>query len=963
MTRYRKSYNRAPRKTMNIGGHTLSYMPSKPRRDGKVQQCCACGDPTNVGDNVSPYKPEAREPWMYGASIWAHSACVAKLLSGEHDSQAETFPLGVTVTQAEASQEASNQALAGGVSKVTNTPNTVTGRQVALKVMELTGIGKVNIPLWWEKVTLAPEQLAGVVKILTTETNVQILAGPGCGKSFFCQFFSWVAKTCGVYLVFNNAMKEEQVKAGKLYGDISISTNHGSGLAICRENIDGKVIIAGGRDDKKASDPKVKVRTILWDLIPVDRYASKDVKATIRRKRRLAHELVGHYKSQLKSLASDGPGLVSRFNISTTGMEQRDVNDVFNVMPDILAECERQGRAGYLDFNDMIWLPLVAGWKPRSKSWVFIDEAQDLSPAQLKLALSVAGDTGRTIMVGDPKQAIYAWRGAALNGMDDAYQTLKAHPRGCVRHELMGTFRTPRSGVALCNLLYPQAKTKLSTHVDRDGYIVRVAHDSDWLDTLNGMGLANFMLILCRTNAPLVGGALTCIKNGIKAVIRGRDLSGQLIELIKLVNAKNNNDVSQLLAALDLHVNLEAKRAAEKGTTIPQGVTDKVDCLRALAEGCEFIGKPSQPATLRGKMAAIFNDDSTDAITFSTIHQAKGLEANYIVILKPELMPGPWAETADQMEEEKHIQWVAYSRHKHAIIFVDGAPSCGLPPGKAWDELPDALAGDTISDFSRVRKQKEAKREAKAKEVVEDPNLKTKTADGRAHWNNGLTKVESETVNCDSCKLSFHAPNNDVSNVTCKCPRCGETDNLWPHSRTTDDAWEAVHKAREEAANISTKQSLTCYGCGLDYDGCLCGDTDFEAPNGNTVKRANASGWEPTATVYRFSTTLDVRGYTRDIGKNGVDICRVTSPDGRNTGGVKRTNRTGGWRDRIILKFSELSGVNIPTFGDKRSRGAVAVTQADWDAIRDAINATGKANAYYHVPKGWKMQALIVEVQ
>src|SRR5690606_25882308 len=42
---------------------------------------------------------------------------------------------------------------------------------------------------------------------------------------------------------------------------------------------------------------------------------------------------------------------------------------------------------------------------------VFVDEAQDLSPAQWALVEGIAA-RARLTVVGDPRQAIYAWRGA-----------------------------------------------------------------------------------------------------------------------------------------------------------------------------------------------------------------------------------------------------------------------------------------------------------------------------------------------------------------------------------------------------------------------------------------------------------------------------------------------------------------------------------------------------------------------
>jgi hypothetical protein len=115
---------------------------------------------------------------------------------------------------------------------------------------------------------------------------------------------------------------------------------------------------------------------------------------------------------------------------------------------------------------------------------------------------------------------------------------------------------------------------------------------------------------------------------------------------------------------------------------------------------------------------------------------------------------------------------------------------------------------------------------------------------------------------------------------------------------------------------------------------------------------------------YRFSTTLVKKGGAYFALKDrGVDVTKVVGPDGKNIGGAKRTNRTGGWRDRILQKFSELSGVHAQTFGDKKDQHKKNPTMADWEAIRARIAQRPKVKeAYFKRPKGWSQYALIVKV-
>ncbi len=51
--------------------------------------------------------------------------------------------------------------------------------------------------------------------------------------------------------------------------------------------------------------------------------------------------------------------------------------------------------------------------------WVFVDEYQDTDPAQVRLLQAIAGGGRNVVVVGDPDQSIYAFRGAEARGLLD----------------------------------------------------------------------------------------------------------------------------------------------------------------------------------------------------------------------------------------------------------------------------------------------------------------------------------------------------------------------------------------------------------------------------------------------------------------------------------------------------------------------------------------------------------------
>jgi superfamily I DNA/RNA helicase len=58
-------------------------------------------------------------------------------------------------------------------------------------------------------------------------------------------------------------------------------------------------------------------------------------------------------------------------------------------------------------------------------------------------------------------------------------------------------------------------------------------------------------------------------------------------------------------------------------------------------------------------------------VLLSTIHKAKGLEADHTGLLDWRLCPSKYAKRPDQMQQETNLQFVAVTRSKDTITFID----------------------------------------------------------------------------------------------------------------------------------------------------------------------------------------------------------------------------------------------------------------------------------------------------
>ena len=84
---------------------------------------------------------------------------------------------------------------------------------------------------------------------------------------------------------------------------------------------------------------------------------------------------------------------------------------------------------------------------------VVVDEFQDVSPLQLDMFLKLTQLVDRSIWVGDPKQSIYAFRGADPQLMNSVVNTLPEDRKDQLEH----SFRSRESLIAYTNVIFTQA--------------------------------------------------------------------------------------------------------------------------------------------------------------------------------------------------------------------------------------------------------------------------------------------------------------------------------------------------------------------------------------------------------------------------------------------------------------------------------------------------------------------------
>ena len=335
------------------------------------------------------------------------------------------------------------------------------------------------------------------------------------------------------------------------------------------------------------------------------------------------------------------------------------IADEADVVDNLLIEAYDIKENMLIDFTDMVVLPCMN--KKLQKfvnkyDVVFIDEAQDLSMAQQKLMQLSVKDNGRFVAVGDPMQAINGFCGA----MNDSF----SHLAELANNELPLSVNY-RCGKQMINL----AQEIVPTITAHDGAIDGVVeHKKDLNDAMGGD------MIICRKSAPLVDLCLKFIASGKSANIKGKDIAEGLKNLIKKMKVKNNN-ITLLFERLDAELEKTKKSCIKLG--VPQDAVeqcgsvvtmqDKIKCLQIIAETCTKISEVEK------KLDNLFQDSiSGRAITLSTIHKSKGLEADNVFLILPNKLPLTWkGQQSWEFEQEMHLKYVALTRAKKAYTIID----------------------------------------------------------------------------------------------------------------------------------------------------------------------------------------------------------------------------------------------------------------------------------------------------
>ena len=481
------------------------------------------------------------------------------------------------------------------------------------------------------------------------------------------------------------------------------------------------------------------------------------------------------YAQQTAALRRDPPG----------GLEPATVAQV------LAAYEEAKTERGVIDFEDVLLLMVgilldredIADQVRGQYKHFVVDEYQDVSPLQQRLLDLWLGRRRQLCVVGDVSQTIYSFTGATpafLTGFTTRYE-------GARTVRLSRDYRSTPQVVSLANRVLSRSRRGGGALVLPAGAVELVAQrpsgpavrfESYDDDVAEAAGVVEHVSRLRSAGVPLSGIAVLYRTNsqseaieqalsdaGIGYLVRGgerffeRDEVKRAVVMLRAAARTERAELTGDVGA-DTRMVLGREGWSERPPAPRGAVRERWDSLNAIVELADELGA-KRGADLDGlvaelgERAAAQNAPTVEGVTLSSLHAAKGLEWDAVLLVGASegLLPISLAEGPAAIEEERRLLYVGVTRaREHLVVSCARARNPGgrasRRPSRFLDGIwptddPDRRGGRGASSRPPRSPRERAKQAAAEFEADNDPATIALFEELRA-WRAGVAKERSK---------------------------------------------------------------------------------------------------------------------------------------------------------------------------------------------------------------------------
>lgn len=535
--------------------------------------------------------------------------------------------------------------------------------------------------------------------IKNPQSNILVNALAGSGKSSTACMLTEHSTTSDIYIAFNTSVVEEFKKKIK-NPKTKVMTMHSLGYSIMTYNIEQK---NKEKENGKGTKPtgfgtKFFAQVATLDNRKPHKILDEEITQRYGRhiefaKRTFLKEsyvnLYGLCRATLTNMASsdDVSRLIKDHNIFTYYGEENyqapNINEITSTLKILETKSNQLFETqGIIDFGDMLWITYK---KLKKGEWevpywalytnIYCDECQDFSNLQLHFLKFIKRAKGRYVFIGDFFQAIYTFNRAnaqSFNQIPQLFAPIKS-------------FDLP--------ICYRCAKTHLK-RVNREYGIPILPRDGapdGFVKTIDKEDISKYVkagdMVISRKNKWVAEVVLDLAKNGIPIYIEDKEMVGAIKKIIASPKISFTMDLHNQLEKTMQTYNKKLIEMISKNNSVQNGESEeerlkevavtavKIDNINFLLEILKGYLK-NHPKNEPISRFSSFVDNllnttpSPNCVRLSSIHKAKGLEAQNVFVLNEAKICYDFRNSKEQNAQEKNLSYIASTRAKEGLYLV-----------------------------------------------------------------------------------------------------------------------------------------------------------------------------------------------------------------------------------------------------------------------------------------------------